>query len=42
VEAVRTALDTMSDQFPQANSVDLNEVVNLSFVQRVETGGAGK
>jgi hypothetical protein len=32
----------MSDQFPQANSVDLNEVVDLSFVKRAETGGAGK
>jgi hypothetical protein len=42
VEAVRTALDMMSDQFSQANSVDLNEVVDLSFVKRAETGGARK
>jgi hypothetical protein len=42
VEAVRTALDMMSDQFPQANSVELNEAVELSFVKRAETSGAGK
>jgi len=32
----------MSDQFPQASSVDPNEVVDLSFVQQAESGGAGK
>jgi len=42
VEAIKTALDMMVDQFPQASSVDPNEVVDLSFVRQVETGGAMK
>lgn len=42
VEAVKTALDMMSDQFPQATSVDPNEVVDLSFVKQAESGGVRK
>jgi len=42
VEAITIALDMMVDQFPQAGSVDPNEVVDLSFMRQVETGGAMK
>jgi ABC-type nitrate/sulfonate/bicarbonate transport system substrate-binding protein len=38
VEAVKTALEMMADQFPQANNVDPREVVDLSFVKEVEAG----
>ena len=42
VEAIKTALEMMADQFPQASSVDPQEVIDLSFVKQVEAGGAGK
>ena len=32
-DAIRTALDMMSDQFPQAKSVDANEVIDMSFLK---------
>lgn len=37
IEAVKTALDMHSDQFPQAKNVDPREVVDLSFVKQVES-----
>jgi ABC-type nitrate/sulfonate/bicarbonate transport system substrate-binding protein len=39
IEAIKTALDMMSDQLPQARSVDPQEVVDLSFVKQVENSG---
>ena len=36
VEAVKTALEMMADQFPQATSVDPKEGVDLTFVKQVE------
>jgi hypothetical protein len=39
IEAIKTALDMMSDQYPQARSVDPQEVVDLSFVKQVESSG---
>ena len=39
IEAIRTALDMLSDQYPQAKSVDPNEIADLSFVKQVESGG---
>ena len=36
-DAVRIALDMMSDQFPQAKTVDPNEVIDTSFIKRVES-----
>jgi NitT/TauT family transport system substrate-binding protein len=42
VEAIKTALDMMTDQFPQAAKVDPLEVVDLSFVKQVETAGTGR
>jgi ABC-type nitrate/sulfonate/bicarbonate transport system substrate-binding protein len=38
VEAIRTALDMMADQFPQAAKVDPHEVGDPTFVKQVETG----
>ena len=38
-DAVRTSLDMMADQFPLAKSVDPNEVIDLSFVKQIESGG---
>jgi len=38
IEAIRTALDMHSDQYPQAKSFDPNEVADLSFVKQVESG----
>ncbi len=37
VEAIKTALEMMADQFPQAASVDPQEVVDMSFVKQVES-----
>jgi NitT/TauT family transport system substrate-binding protein len=37
-EAIKTALDMMADQFPQAGKVDPHEVIDLSFVKQVESG----
>jgi len=37
VEAIKTALEMMGDQFPQAASVDPQEVVDMSFVKQVES-----
>ena len=39
IEAIKTALDILSDQYPQAKSVDPHEVADLSFVKQVESGG---
>ena len=39
IPAIRTALDMMSDQFPQARNVDPREVVDLSFVKQFESSG---
>jgi ABC-type nitrate/sulfonate/bicarbonate transport system substrate-binding protein len=39
IEAIRTALDMLSDQYPQAKSVDPYEVADLSFVKQVESSG---
>jgi NitT/TauT family transport system substrate-binding protein len=41
-EAVKTALDMMASQFPQASTVDPQEVIDLSYVKQVEAGGAAK
>ncbi|MGH7783440.1 MAG: ABC transporter substrate-binding protein [Candidatus Binatia bacterium] len=38
LDAVRTALDMMSDQDPQAKTVDPNETIDSSFVKQVESG----
>jgi NitT/TauT family transport system substrate-binding protein len=38
-EAIKTALDILSDQYPKAKSVDPHEVADLSFVKQVESGG---
>jgi ABC-type nitrate/sulfonate/bicarbonate transport system substrate-binding protein len=39
IEAIKTALEILSDQYPQAKSVDPNEIADLSFVKQVERGG---
>ena len=39
IEAIKTALDMLSDQYPQAKSVDPHEVADVSFVKQVESGG---
>ena len=39
IEAIKTALDIMSDQHPQARNVDPQEIVDLSFVKQVESNG---
>ena len=39
IEAIKTALDMLSDQYPQAKSVDPHELADLSFVKQVESGG---
>jgi len=39
IEGIKTALDMISDQHPQARNVDPLEVVDLSFVKQVESGG---
>src|SRR5215813_8565020 len=39
IEAIKTALDMLSDQYPQAKSVDPHEVADLSFVKQIESGG---
>ena len=36
VDSIRIALEMMSDQFPQAKSVDPNEVIDTSFVKQAE------
>jgi NitT/TauT family transport system substrate-binding protein len=38
IEAIKTALDMLADEHPQARSVDANEVTDLSFVKQVEAG----
>ena len=38
VEAIKTALEMMADQFPQASSVDAQEVVDLTYIKQVEAG----
>jgi hypothetical protein len=42
VEAIKTALEMMVDQFPQAASVDPQEVIDMSFVKQVESSAAAK
>jgi ABC-type nitrate/sulfonate/bicarbonate transport system substrate-binding protein len=39
IAAIKTALDMMSDQLPQARNVDPREVVDLSFVKQIESDG---
>jgi len=39
IEAIRTALDILSDEYPKARSVDPQEVADLSFVKQVESSG---
>src|SRR5215472_9129815 len=39
IEAIKTALEILSDQYPQAKSVDPHEVADLSFVKQVESNG---
>jgi ABC-type nitrate/sulfonate/bicarbonate transport system substrate-binding protein len=39
IEAIKTALEMLSDQYPQAKSIDPHEVADLSFVKQVESGG---
>ena len=36
-DAVMTALDMMSVQFPQAKTVDPNEIIDTSFVKQAES-----
>jgi len=38
IEAIKTALDMLADEHPQARSVDANEVADLSFVKQVDAG----
>ena len=40
IEAIKTALDMLSDEYPQARSLDPNEIADLSFVKQVESGGS--
>ena len=40
IEAIKTALDMLSDEYPLAGSVDPHEVADLSFVKQVESGGS--
>ena len=42
IEAVKTALEMLSDQYPKAMSVDRSEVVDLSFVREVEKSAGGR
>ena len=42
VEAIKTALEMMAIQFPQATGVDPQEVVDMSFVKQVESSTAVK
>lgn len=37
-DAVLTAIDMMSVQFPQAKAVDANEIIDTSFVKQSESG----
>jgi ABC-type nitrate/sulfonate/bicarbonate transport system substrate-binding protein len=39
-EAIKTALDMLSDEYPQARSIDPHEVADLSFVKQVESGAS--
>jgi len=41
-ESIKTALEMMADQFPQATGVDPSEVVDLSFVKQIEAGGSAR
>jgi NitT/TauT family transport system substrate-binding protein len=38
LEAIKAALEMLSDEYPQARSVDPHEVTDLSFVKQVEAG----
>jgi hypothetical protein len=40
IKAIKTALDILADEHPQARSVDANEVTDLSFVKQVEAAAA--
>ena len=42
VEAIKTALEMMVDQFPQASNVDPQEVIDPSYVKQVESSSAVK
>ena len=39
IEAIKAALEMLSDQYPQAKNVDPNEIADLSFVKQVESSG---
>lgn len=39
-DAVRIALEMMADQFPQAKTVDPNEIIDLTFVKQVESSSS--
>ena len=41
IEAIKTGLDKLSDQYPQAKSLRPREVADLSVVKQVESGGVG-
>jgi ABC-type nitrate/sulfonate/bicarbonate transport system substrate-binding protein len=38
IDAIKTALEMLSDENPQARNVNANEVADLSFVKQVEAG----
>ena len=38
IDAIKTALDMLADEYPQAGSVDPHEIADLSFVKQVESG----
>lgn len=40
IEAIKTALDMLADEYPQAGSVDPHEPADLTFVKQVESAGA--
>lgn len=37
IEAIRTALDMLADEYPQARSVNPHEAADLSFVKQIES-----
>src|SRR5262249_23957916 len=39
IEAIKTALNMLSDRYPQAKSVDPHDLADLSFVKQIENGG---
>jgi hypothetical protein len=39
VEVIKSALDIVSAQYPQAKQTDPNQIVDPSFVKRIEQSG---